>query len=183
MTRREDEHARIMENELEDALGAPVDDEVARDAAEQSAPTLGSMLSSSKLLVGITFAVVVMVGAMLSLALDSWLLLPVLTLVHAVVTFLVVTVALRLTTQVDKPDPSTVARLEAEGMDDPEKQLNESIRKVATDEGDEKGPVQQVLTDNAEETPDPNEDPAKAAARQQIASTPSSEPTRTQDQR
>lgn len=183
MASREDEHARIMNQELEESLGAPVDEEVSREAAEQRAPSFASTLSSSKLLVGITFALALALGAMLSLALDSWWLLPALTLVHAGVTFLVVTMALRLTTQVDKPDPATVARLEAEGMADPEKQLNESIRKVATDEGEDKGPVEQTLTDNAGETPDPNEDPAKAAARQSISNTPSSEPTRTQDQR
>jgi hypothetical protein len=47
---------------------------------------------------------------------------------HLAATFFVATFAIRLSSEVDKPDPVTVARLEAEGVRDPEKALNDSIR-------------------------------------------------------
>jgi hypothetical protein len=46
-------------------------------------------------------------------------------LVHLTGTALVATFAIRLSSEVDKPDPVTVARLEAEGVVDPEKRLND----------------------------------------------------------
>jgi hypothetical protein len=86
------------------------------------------MLRENRLLIGITGAVVLVLGAMLGLALDNpWFVVFALG-VHLVATFFVATFAIKLTAEVDKPDPMTVARLQAEGHSDPEAELNEALK-------------------------------------------------------
>lgn len=49
-------------------------------------------------------------------------------LAHALATIAIVALALRLTSQVERPSPTTVAKLEAEGVVDPEAKLNDTVR-------------------------------------------------------
>jgi len=76
-------------------------------------------------------------------------------------------VALRVTAEVDKPSPVTVARLQAEGVDDPESKLNRAIEAHEGSEGDR---VRREFEVDAE-------DARTDAAAQQMSITPSSEPT------
>jgi hypothetical protein len=48
--------------------------------------------------------------------------------VHALVTVVVGVMVLRIAGETEKPAPSTVARLQAEGVDDPEAKLNRAIQ-------------------------------------------------------
>jgi hypothetical protein len=82
----------------------------------------------NKLLIGVTLAGAVVVGVILSLALGSWIFVVLAVLVHALATTAVVAMTLRMTDEADKPDPRTVARLEDEGVSDPERALNERER-------------------------------------------------------
>jgi len=109
----------------------------------------------------------IVVGAILSLALGSWLFTVLALLVHGVATLMVGYVALRVTAEVDKPSPVTVARLQAEGVDDPESKLN---RAIEAHEGTEDNRVRREFEVDAEEA-------RTGAAAQQISITPSSEPT------
>ena len=166
-----------LDEAVEDAVGHEVDEEVSRRALERPAPGVVSTLAASKLLVGITLAIAVVVGVMLSLWLDSWWFVVLATAVHVVVTLAVVTMTLRVTTQVEKPDPGTVASLEEAGVPDPEQKVNEAIRAAEGESG--KSPVRQVLEEDAGRTQEPTADPAEATTRQQKASTPASEHTET----
>jgi membrane protein implicated in regulation of membrane protease activity len=69
------------------------------------------MRSGTRLLVGFTFGVAVVVGAVVSLATGSWWFLILAIAVHLVATAIVLgTIGARLREQ-DKPDPVTEARL------------------------------------------------------------------------
>ena len=72
-------------------------------------------LRTNHLLLLISFATVVVIGVIASLALNTWVLLPVALAAHAAGSFAVTAFALRLTNSAEKPDPVTAARLEAEG--------------------------------------------------------------------
>ena len=94
------------------------------------------------------------VGAIVSLAVHTWVFTVVALLVHAVVTLFVGYVVLRVTTEVEKPGPLTVARLQAAGVDDPEAKLNLAIQAHAGgDAARESAAGQQTsITPTAEET-------------------------------
>jgi hypothetical protein len=84
-------------------------------------------LWSNRLLIAITLALVLVVGAVVSLAIGTWWVLVAALVVHAVGTLLVVGFVLQLSTQVEKPAPETVAALEERGVRDPERALNEQV--------------------------------------------------------
>ena len=119
---------RTMREELEDALGERVSDEEARAALERPAPTLSHWVKEQKLAVAITGSSAVVIGAMLALALDSWLVLVLVLLVHGLMTAVVGVMVLKIAGETDKPSPETVARLQHEGVDDPEARLNRAIQ-------------------------------------------------------
>jgi hypothetical protein len=122
---------REMHRELEDAVGHHVDRETA-DRALDGPPRsrFATAISDNELLLGITLAGALVVGIILSLALDSWLFLVLAIAVHAVGTVAVTLLAIWLATSGDRPDPRTVARLEQEGVRNPEQALNDAVRDV-----------------------------------------------------
>ena len=69
-----------------------------------------------------------MIGALCSVITGSWWLLAVAVAIHAVATLAVGFFAIRATTTVEKPSPEAVARLEAEGVPDPEKAFNDRVQ-------------------------------------------------------
>jgi len=156
-----------MRDELEQALGEPVSEQEAHEALERPAPTLAGWVREQQLLVAITGAAALVVGAIISL----WLKSPVFTvlalLVHGAATVMVGYVVLRVTSEVEKPDPVTVARLQDEGVDDPESKLNRAIQ---AHEGSEDDRVRREFEVDAE-------DADSSAAKQQASITPSSEET------
>ena len=85
-------------------------------------------MRENRLLVTITFTAAVVLGAMAALATGSVWLLVLALAVHLAATVVVARLALRLLTQVEKPDPATVARLQREGIADPEGDLNARLR-------------------------------------------------------
>lgn len=121
-------------DELRDAVGdervdrADVDVERAvRDSDRRTTPEGGR----SRLLFVLFAAAGVMVAAIAALALESWIVLVALLALHAVLSTIVITTALRTTTEVEKPAPTTVALLEDEGVDDPEGALNRLVDQVS----------------------------------------------------
>lgn len=157
---------RTMREELEAALGQRVSQDEARAALERPAPTLAHWLREQQLLVAIAGGTALVVGAMLSLALGSWLFLALALAAHLLVTLLVGYVVLRVTTEVEKPGPLTVARLQAYGVDDPESKLNRAIQAHQGGDGDR---VREAFEVDAEER--------DGAAEQQLSITPSSDET------
>ena len=157
---------RTMREELEDALGEPVSAEEARAALDRPAPTLAHWLRGQQLMFAIVGGAAIVVGAMVSLWLGSWLFTVLALLVHFAVTLVVGYVVLRVTAEVEKPGPQTVARLQAHGVDDPEAKLNRAVQAHAGGDGDR---VREAFEIDAEER--------DGAAEQQLSITPSSEET------
>ena len=163
-----DENAeRTMRDELEDALGEPVSAAEAHAALERPAPTLAHWLNEQQLMLAITACAALVVGAILAVSLDSWWITAGALVVHGIATVIVGYVVLRVTTNVAKPDPVTVARLQAEGVDDPETKLNMAIQ--AHSGGSDGDPVVAAFTTPAEER--------GPVADEQVSITPSSEET------
>ena len=158
---------RTMRSELAEALGEPVSGEEARAALERPIPTLTGWLREQQLLVAITAGAALVVGAILALALSSWWITAAALVVHGIVTVVVGYVVLRVTTEVEKPGPVTVARLESLGVDDPEARMNLAIQ--AHSGGGGADPVLEAFTTPAEER--------GSVADEQVSITPSSEET------
>ena len=120
-----------MRRELEDALGEKVDQETAdRALAGPPRSSFASFIADNQLLIGITLAGAVVFGIVLSVFLNSWVFLIAAVLVHGAGTVVVTGLAVWLATSGDRPDPRTVARLEAEGIADPEQKLNDAVHNV-----------------------------------------------------
>jgi hypothetical protein len=144
----EQDPKQALRGELEDALGEEVDDATA-DRALGSAPRsrFATVISENELLIGITLAGAVVFGVALSVFLDSWLFLVVAVLVHALGTIFVTALAVWLATSGEKSDPRTVARLEEQGVTDPEQALNDAVHNVR-DDGNGKGRLGGTLTEH-----------------------------------
>ncbi len=89
-------------------------------------------LVGNRLVIIVTFLTAVVVGAIVSLATRSWWALIVALAVHAVGTLLVGAGAIQLTTEVEHASPQVAARLEAEGVRDPDKLLTELVQEYAS---------------------------------------------------
>jgi hypothetical protein len=123
---------RAKELLIDELREATSDDAVERsdvdvDQAVAAAGAKTPEMARSRLMFVVFAAVGVVVAGVAALALESWVIFGVLMLLHATATAVVVTVALRATTEGEKPAPTTVAQLEHEGVADPEAALNELV--------------------------------------------------------
>lgn len=165
-------------DELEDAVGKEAVDkadlDVDRAISERPHP-VRSAFATSRLLIILTGATALAVGMIAALALDNWWIVVGAMVVHGILTMVVISSSMTLFSQVEKPDPTVVAKLEEEGVDDPEPVINNLVEQVA---GEEEGSrSKRAVTEDPGETRPHEEDEAKAAARQQTATTPASEPS------
>ena len=86
-------------------------------------------MGNPRMLTGITLATVVVLAAIIALATNNWLILPIAVLVHfAVSAFFLKTVFNRIE-QGDKPDPVTEAHIEAGDVKPPRDGLTNSGRR------------------------------------------------------
>ena len=95
-------------------------------------------LSANRLIILITLLTVIVVGAILALATGSWWWLIVPLVVHAIATVALAGGILQATSQTEKPDPSTVAKMEDEGVADPEGRFNELVDEYGGTGGQER---------------------------------------------
>ena len=126
-----DETNQALTDEVRDAVGG---DEVrvprerrARSRAPEKRSGMAATFSANRLIILITFLTVLVVGAILALITGNWWWLIVPLVVHAIATLALAGGIIQATTQVEKPDPSTVARMEDEGVADPEGRFNELV--------------------------------------------------------
>jgi hypothetical protein len=197
---RDPETDRLLERELRDAVGdeaaghameradevraahaapgtpAARDDASARRALDApggaGAPrgTLTSWVTARGPLLAVSLSAFVVIGVIVSLATGSWWALVAALVVHAVGTLVVATTALRLTTETEHVSPELAARLEAEGVQDPDRAFTELTAGAAAP-GD-------VLRDGRNDgDARPDGDAATAARQQRTAWTPSSDAT------
>ena len=112
-----------------------------------------------------SFLIAVLVGVIVSLAAGSWWFLPLALAVLGLATLVVVGGVLQMTSQTEHLSPGAAARLEAEGVGDPDAVFTELVQEYAREPGSE------------HRTP-ADEDPAQAAAEQRSAVTPSHDPSK-----
>jgi hypothetical protein len=82
------------------------------------------------MLIAITFSTVFVAGAAIALATDEWVLLPAALLVHFLGTVLVVGVVGGALSQQTKPDPTTEAKIDEEGVRERQPQNEEEPKPV-----------------------------------------------------
>ena len=121
-------------------------------------------------LLAVSFAAFVVIGVIVSLATGSWWALVAALVVHAVGTLIVTTTALRLTTETEHVSPELASRLEAEGVQDPDRAFTELAAGAAA-------PGDVVRDGRNDGDARPDGDAALAAQQQRTAWTPTSDPS------
>jgi hypothetical protein len=125
---------KLLLDELKEAVGedAVRDADVDVEAAVASRPrSIRAAFVSARLLLLVTGAALLTTGVIASLATESWVWFGMALAVHATLAGFVVLSAFAMSTQVEKPAPTTVTALEAEGVSDPEGALNDLVQQVA----------------------------------------------------
>src|SRR4051794_19429358 len=162
---------RLLTEELQDALGTdqvelPADRaRVAHALPSGDVRGVRAVIGENRMLVAVVFVALLVVGAIISLATGSWWAVVAACAVHAAGTLVVATIVLRATTAVEHAAPETAARLQEEGVGDPDQALSDLVKQFTPD-GDARG------VDHR-----PGEDQARAAGEQAGAGTPSTTPT------
>jgi hypothetical protein len=171
----------LLTRELQQAIGS---DEVVvpKDAphrdreAHANRSRFGATLASNRPIIMVTFLVMLVLGGVVALVTEQYWALVVAAALHAIGTLIVAAGAIGLTTQIEHVDPSVAARLEEEGVADPDRVLSELMEEFAGVA--EAGGVPEVLSNgHNERTVTADDDPARAAMEQRTAITPSSAPT------
>jgi len=168
---------RLLTGELREAVGSD-HVEVPEDALERSrdrhADGSGFMgaLARNRVLLLVSLLVLLTVGAIIALITGSWWALLVAAGVHALGTLVTAASAIQITTDVEHVDPTTAARLEAEGVGDPDRLLSDLVEDYAGADH-ARGTTEVVSTGHNENAADPLAEPAKATVEQRTAITPS----------
>jgi hypothetical protein len=175
-----DRTEKLLVDELKDAVGEEAveraDLDIDKAIARQPSGLAGA-LQSSRLLLLVVGAALIVTGVIASLAFENWIFFGLAIVAHAIFSFIVIGSALALTTETEKPSATTEAELQERGVSDPSRALNDLVEQVA---GEEEGSrVGRAASEQADETDPQQSDAAGAAARQQASTTPSSENTRT----
>jgi hypothetical protein len=130
----EDRKHDLLVEELKQTVGEEAVDraDLDIDAALERRPVgLAAAFRSSRLMLLVIGAALLVVGVIASLALESWVFFGLAIAAHAVVATVVIASALALSTEVEKPDPTVEAALEEEGVADPSGAFNDLVEQVA----------------------------------------------------
>jgi hypothetical protein len=127
---------RVLTEELREVVGGetvevPADRPHADRERHGARPGLLVGLRANRLVLGITFLAALVVGAVVSLATGSWWFLLLALAVHALTTLVVVGLILSMTTQTEHLSPSAAARLEDEGVGDPDAVFSDLVEEFA----------------------------------------------------
>ncbi len=172
---------RLLTEELRRAVGSDRV-EVPEDALERSRErhaghgAIVTTLAANATVLLFTFLALVVVGVIVSLATGSWWALVIAIGVHALGTLIAAASAIRLTTEVEHVDPSTAARLEEEGVPDPDRLMTELVEDFAG-ETEARGTSEVVSTGHNENASDPERERARATVEQRTSMTPSADAT------
>jgi acyl-CoA synthetase (AMP-forming)/AMP-acid ligase II len=118
--------------ELQQAIGAeqvsmPADAPDPAAAERSGDSSAAAMVASMRPLFIVTLLAALTVGAVIALSTGSWWALVVAVGVHAAGTMVVASGAIQLTTQIEHASPQTTARLEEEGVADPDRVLSDLV--------------------------------------------------------
>lgn len=171
---------RRLTDELREVVGddsVDVPEETPRRDRERHATRspFVSALVNARLAIGVTFAVLLVVGAVVSLVTGSWWALIAALVVHFVGTVLVTGMTLHTTTEPEHLDPSTAAKLEEEGVANPDRMFNDLVEDYA---GEQRQTSDVVTPGDNERTTRAEDAPEDATVEQKTAFTPTSEPSR-----
>ena len=168
----------LLTHELREAIGA---DEVvvAKDVPDRShqrhathSPFVAALLANAPILI-ITFLVVLVVGGVVALVTEQYWALLVAGALHAAGTLAVAAGAIALATNVEHVAPAVAARLEEEGVADPDRVLSELVEDFAGVR-DAHGVPEVIMTGQNERTLTPEQDQARSSVEQRTAMTPTS---------
>jgi hypothetical protein len=139
----------LLTHELRAAIGAAevVVSEDAPNRREDRHATrsrLGTTLSANRLILIVTFVAAVVVGGVVALVTEQYWAVVLAAALHAMGTLVVAGGAIELTTNIEHVSPAVAARLEEEGVADPDRVLSELIVDFA-DGRDARG-VPEVIT-------------------------------------
>jgi hypothetical protein len=171
---------RLLTGELREVVGRD-EVEVPRDTphrAEEAhatrSPIVATLVSNRPLII-VTLLAALVVGGIISLA-TGWYVAVLLAVgLHALATLLVAAGAIQLTTQVEHVAPETAARLEEEGVADPDRVLTQLVEEFAG--ATKAGGVPEVISSGSNErTTAAQDDPARNMLEQRTALTPQSRP-------
>jgi hypothetical protein len=168
---------RLLTDELREVVGSdqvevPASTPDRSDDPHGKHSPLVATLMTNRILFVISLLALVTIGVILSLATGSWWALVAACGIHAVGTLLTATAAIRMTTEVEHVDPTTAARLEAEGVGDPDRVLSDLVEDFAGAQ-QARGAAEVVSTGYNDNQADPDTEPAQAALEQRTAMTPS----------
>jgi hypothetical protein len=135
-------------------------------------PWVANLVANRQLII-VTLAMALVVGGIIGLTTGAYWAVVVALALHAVGTLIVTTGAIQLTTQTEHVGPEVAARLEEEGVSDPDRVLTELVEDFTGTR--EAGGVPEVLSSgNNERTTGATQEPARAAMEQRTAMTPTS---------
>jgi hypothetical protein len=171
---------RALTEDLKEAVGAErvrvPPGGAPRPAASKGGGGVGSVIAAHRGTLVIALAVLVTIGAAVSVAAGSWWFLVAALAVHAAGTLATTGVALSRLTQVERPRPATEELLESEGVRDPEGRFNQLAEELGG--ADAAGGAAEIISSGANErTVLPEEEPGRSAVEQRTALTPTSEPS------
>lgn len=171
---------RLLTGELREVVGRDVV-EVPRDTPRRAqeahathSPLVATLVSNRPLII-VTLLTALVVGGIISLATGWYVAVLLAVALHALATLLVAAGAIQLTTQVEHLAPETAARLEQEGVADPDRVLGQLVEDFAG--ATQAGGVPEVIgSENNERTTAAQDDPARNMLEQRTALTPQSRP-------
>jgi hypothetical protein len=168
---------RLLTKELREVVGAeeievPAGTPAHHETDHGGRSTFAGTLAVNRVLIVVSLAALIVVGVIVSLVTGSWWALVVACAVHATGTLLIAAFAIHMTTRVEHVDPTTAARLEAEGVTDPDRVLSELTEEFAGAQ-QAGGAAEVVSTGHNDNLADPDAEPARAALEQRTVITPS----------
>jgi hypothetical protein len=166
---------RLLTEELRDLVGSdhvevPEGTPDRRGATHAERSRWGATLRANRLPLLVSLAALLTVGVIVSLVTGSWWALVAAAGIHAVGTLVVATGAIQLTTEVEHVDPTTAARLEEEGVSDPDRVVSE----LASDFAGERHArgAAEVVSTGFNENATSDEHPERVVPEQRTALTP-----------
>jgi hypothetical protein len=128
-----DRKRELLVDELKRVVGEDAAERADLDverALKRRPSRLAPAVRSSRLLLLVAGAALLVVGVIASLALENWIFFALAIAAHALFSTLVIGSALALVTDGEKPDPTTEAELEEEGVSDPGGALDDLVEQV-----------------------------------------------------
>jgi hypothetical protein len=168
----------LLTREVQAAVGAdevvvPKDLPHRESEAHAKRSTLGATLSSNLPLVLVTFVAALVIGAIIALVTDQYWVVVLALAVHAIGTLVVAGGAIALTTQTEHMAPAVAARLEEEGVGNPDAVLTDLVEEYAGAQ-EARGVPEVISSGHNERSVTADDDAAGAAVEQRTAMTPTS---------